>query len=288
LEWAMVPVPEVYIDIANKAYITQSLANFNMSASSLSSYLNCPVSFYFEKVLKVPFLKNDSLAFGSAVHNALEKWFKNMKENNAVFPPKEELIKAFEIGMYKERDAFTTLQYERRMEQGQTLLSDYYDKYMGTLNTDVLIEMNINRFLLEGIPVTGKIDKIEKNADGFTVVDYKTGKADNAKKYTQPPNDADPKGGAYWRQMVFYKLLIENMPDTKMKVNSGMFDYLEKDKNTGDYKRIIVPMTHQDELLVKAQIKETYARIMNHEFDKGCGDEKCRWCNFTKKYELVK
>lgn len=288
LEWAMRPVAEVYIDIANKAYISQSLANFNMSASSLSSYLNCPVSFYFEKVLKVPFLKNDSLAFGSAVHSALEKWFKNMKENKGFFPPKEELIKAFEIGMYKEREAFTALQYERRMEQGHALLSDYYDKYQGTLNTDVLIEMNINRFLLEGIPVTGKIDKIEKKEDGYRVVDYKTGKSDNAKKYTHPPNDADPKGGAYWRQMVFYKLLLENMPDTKMKVSSGMFDYLEKDKNTGDYKRIIVPMTQQDELLVKAQIKETYARIMNHEFDKGCGDEKCRWCNFAKKYELAK
>jgi hypothetical protein len=26
---------------------------------------------------------------------------------------------------------------------------------------------------------------------------------------------------------------------------------------------------------------------MNHEFDKGCGEESCHWCNFARKYELV-
>jgi DNA helicase-2/ATP-dependent DNA helicase PcrA len=287
LEWAMKPVPDVSIDIANRQYISQSLAGFNMSYSSLSNYLNCPLSFYFEKVLKVPFLKNDSMAFGSAVHFALEKWFKDMKENKGVFPPKEELLKAFEIGMYKEREAFTTLQYERRLEQGHSILTDYYDRYLNELPTDVLIELNIPRFLLDGIPVTGKVDKIELGANGCMVVDYKTGKSDKAKEHTLPPNENNPQGGDYWRQMVFYKILLENKDGERYRVNNGMFDYLEKDKTSGEYKRIYVPMTQADETAVRAQLKETYASIMNHEFTKGCGDEKCRWCNFAKKYEMV-
>jgi DNA helicase-2/ATP-dependent DNA helicase PcrA len=27
---------------------------------------------------------------------------------------------------------------------------------------------------------------------------------------------------------------------------------------------------------------------MNHEFREGCGKEDCHWCNFARKYELVR
>jgi biotin synthase-like enzyme len=27
---------------------------------------------------------------------------------------------------------------------------------------------------------------------------------------------------------------------------------------------------------------------MNHKFDKGCGKEDCHWCNFAKRYELIR
>jgi len=39
---------------------------------------------------------------------------------------------------------------------------------------------------------------------------------------------------------------------------------------------------------VRQQIKDTYSRIMNHEFDRGCGEEDCHWCNFARRYELIR
>ena len=144
------------------------------------------------------------------------------------------------------------------------------------------------RYILDGVPVTGKIDKIEISADGCKVVDYKTGDPDkSATPMTAPPNEKEPLGGDYWRQMVFYKLLLENQEERSWKVNIGMFDFVQKSKD-GTYKNKIVPVFAQDEEIVRGQVKDSYSRIMNHEFDRGCGKETCHWCNFAKRYELIR
>lgn len=289
IHWAMEPVPAVRIQLANHQAIDRILQQFTMSYTSLSKYLRCPLTFYYETILRVPYLKNDALAFGSAVHNTLERMFRVMKERNGVFPDKEEVLNQFGIYMYVERESFTPIQYDRRMEQGRTVLGDYYDNYINTFAKNVEVEHTVKRFMLDGVPVTGKIDKIEMDGESCTVVDYKSGDPDrSATALTAQPNEKEPLGGDYWRQMVFYKLLLENNPDKNWQVQMGMFDYIEKGKKTNEYKRIKVPVFAQDEEIVRKQLKDTYLRIMNHEFNEGCGKEECLWCNFAKKYQLVK
>ena len=288
MEWALHPVPEVRIKIANAEWIERVLQQFIMSYTALSKFLHCPLAFYYETILKVPFQKNDALAFGSAVHNAIERFFRDMKEARGVFPPKEQLITYFRNSLYSESSSFSTIQYERRTEQGQTLLSEYYDHYINTFAKDVEIEFKVPRYLLDGVPVTGKIDKIEFNGDNCTVVDYKTGDPDkSATPMTAAPNEKEPLGGDYWRQMVFYKLILENYQEKNWKVTLGMFDFIQKSK-TGEYRKIVVPVFAQDEEIVRHQVKDAYSRIMNHEFDRGCGKETCHWCNFAKRYELIR
>ena len=288
MELAIQPVPEVRIKMANAQWIERELQLFTLSTSSLSKFLHCPLAFYYENILRVPFQKNDALAFGSAVHTSLERMFIDMKQNMGVFPNKEQVLNVFRSALFSEASCFTPVQFDRRMEQGNTLLSDYYDHYINTFHTDVEIELKVPRYLLDGVPVTGKIDKLEMNGDTCKVIDYKTGDPDkSANANVAPPNDKEPLGGDYWRQMVFYKLLLENQEDKPRKVTLGMFDYIQPNKN-GEYKQITVPVFAQDEAIVRQQMKEVYNRIMNHEFDRGCGDENCHWCNFAKRYELIR
>ena len=87
--------------------------------------------------------------------------------------------------------------------------------------------------------------------------------------------------------MVFYKLLLENYQEKNWTVTTGVFDFVQKNKY-GQYKQVTVPVFAQDEEIVRSQIKHSYARIMNHEFDKGCGEETCHWCNFARRYELIR
>ncbi len=289
LKWAVAPVQDVVIKMANAQWIERVLQQLTMSYSTISKYMRCPLAFYYELILKVPFQKNDALAFGSAVHYALERFFKDMQLRKGEFPSKEELLSLFKYALNTESGSFTAVQFERRTEQGTTLLSEYYDHYINSLHKNVEIEYKINRYILDGVPVTAKIDKIEINGDKCTVVDYKTGDPDKSgSDQTRGPNEKDPNGGDYWRQMVFYKILLENYEDRRWQVEVGKFDYIQKSTNSGQYKQITIPVFPEDEQLVRHQLKDTYARIMNHEFDKGCGDENCRWCNFAKRYKLVR
>lgn len=289
ISWAMTPVPDVRIELANHQYVERVLQQFTLSYTTLSKYLRCPVTFYYESILRVPFLKGDALAFGSAVHHALERMFEVMKERKGVFPSADEVCSYFDSFMYRERDNFTPIQFDRRTEQGHQVLKDYYTYYIDSLATDVQIELKIPRYQIDGVPVTGKIDKLEFDGNNVTVVDYKTGDPDkSAKTLTNGPSEKDPNGGDYWRQMVFYKLLIENWQEHSWKVTMGMFDYVEKGRTSNEYRRLKVPVFAEDEAIVRAQLKDTYSRIMNHEFDKGCGKPTCYWCNFAKQYGLVR
>ena len=285
---AMEPVPEVRIKMANAEWIERVLQQFIMSYTALSKFLNCPLAFYYETILKVPYQKNDALAFGSAVHYALERMFRDMKEKKGEFPDKDHVTGAFNAALYAEASCFTPIQFDRRMEQGHTLLGEYYDHYLDSFSKEVEIEYKVPRYILDGVPVTGKIDKIELSGDNCKVVDYKTGDPDrSAAPMTAAPNDREPLGGDYWRQMVFYKLLLENYEEKNWKVTTGMFDFVQKNKK-GEYKQIVVPVFAQDEEIVMHQLKDSYSRIMNHEFDRGCGKEDCHWCNFARRYELIR
>ena len=289
MQWAMAPVPQVRIQLANNQWIDRALQQMAMSYTALSKYLRCPLSFYYEQLLRVPFMKNDALAFGSAVHYALERMFKDMKAKNGEFPDKDHVIGLFRSALYSEASSFTQTQFERRIEQGETILSAYYDQYINTFPKNVEIELKVQRYVLDGVPVTGKIDKIEMDADASTIVDYKTGDPDKSlTALTAAPNEKDPLGGDYWRQMVFYKLLLENVEDRRWIVKMGMFDYIQKGGKSNEFKRVYIPMYEQDEQIVRHQLKDSYSRIMNHELNVGCGKEDCHWCNFARRYELVR
>ncbi|MDB5111551.1 MAG: pcrA 2, partial [Mucilaginibacter sp.] len=131
------------------------------------------------------------------------------------------------------------------------------------------------------VPVKGNLDKIEFEGKQVTVVDYKTGKLKNAKdKLLRPTND-QPYGGDYWRQAVFYKLLIDNDRTNDWQVVSTLFDFVEP-VNDGEYHKEKIVITPEDTAEVTDQIKMVYQKIMAHDFATGCGKKECDWCHFVR------
>lgn len=284
LQQLMNPVTEVYIELVDQSLMHKQLENFALSPSSLNKYLRCAVQFYYEEVLRTPTAENDSMAFGTAIHYALERAFLEMsKSSTKSFPATEDVLNYFRYKMRDKELAFTKLQYERRLEMGIELLTEYYNEHVPVWTKEVQLE----KWLVGNIglaPIKGKIDKIELLSDNdCRVVDYKTGNPDSpkTKENLAPPNAKNEMlGGDYWRQMIFYKLLVECQPFNKLKVGEGVFEYLEKGKkNNNTHKIIIIP---SDEETVKKQIESSYKKIKNFEFENGCGSEDCTWCNFTR------
>ncbi len=270
------------IDFLDEEFLKEELKDYSMSVTHLNKYLRCPVSFYFENVLKVPSARNESIGFGSAVHHALYQLFQNMQhDEQREFAGLNLFLRYFEDGMKFYHSHFTREDFERRMEYGHKILSDYYNTYVSKWNKQVKTELRISNCEVEGVPVNGAIDKMEIEGKYVNVIDYKTGKPDNGKKKLNPPSEKDPVGGDYWRQIVFYKLLLDNHKSSSYTMVSGEIDFVEPD-SSGEYVKKKVVVSPEDISLVKVQIKDTYLKIRAFDFRTGCGKEDCAWCNFVR------
>ena len=275
------------IEQAEEDFISSLLDKFVMNVTALNSYLNCPLNFYYRNLIRIPSGKSEATEFGSAIHYALEKLFRKMQDGRKdIFPPKEEMISDFNWYMHRHRENFTKEAFERRMEYGDEVLRNYYDKYINSWNKVVAVERNIRGVVYNGVPLKGKLDKLEFNGKEVNVVDYKSGNIDNAIPKMKAPHEKDPNGGDYWRQAVFYKILVDNYEQKEWKVISTEFDFIEPDKK-GEYRKEKITISPEDMETVKQQITEVWNRIQARDFYTGCGKPDCHWCNFVKNNNLA-
>jgi DNA helicase-2/ATP-dependent DNA helicase PcrA len=263
------------------------LEKFTMNVTALNNYLKCPLQFYYQSLIKVPSGKNEAMVFGSAAHHALQRLFEKMqKDANQNFSSKEEFIADFEWYMKRNREHFTKEQFARRMEYGQESLANYYGTHIHSFNKIVAVERNIKNVVVKGVPLKGKLDKLEFEGKAVNVVDYKTGDHEKALPKLKAPNDKEPNGGDYWRQAVFYKILVDNYEQKDWKVISTEFDFVEPDKKKVYHKEKVI-IAPPDIETVTQQITNTWQKIQERDFYTGCGKEDCHWCNFVKSNNLA-
>ena len=278
-------VPE--IEAAEADFIGNLLDKFVMNVTALNSYLNCPLGFYYRNLIRIPSGKSEATEFGSAVHHALEKLFTKMQQAKTErFPSEEEMITDFKWYMQRHRENFTKEAFARRMEYGDEVLRNYYRKYINSFNKVVAVERNIRGVVVNGVPLKGKLDKLEFNGKEVNVVDYKSGDIDKAIPKMKAPHDKEPNGGDYWRQAVFYKILVDNYEQKDWKVISTEFDFVEPDKKK-EYRRERIVISPQDLETVKQQITTVWEKIQARDFYTGCGKADCYWCNFVKDNKLA-
>ncbi|KAA2245161.1 ATP-dependent helicase [Chitinophaga agrisoli] len=273
----------------DQQFIDNMLAGFVMNVTALNNYLDCPLGFFYKNLVRVPTGRSENTEFGSAVHYALEKLFVKMQENGQnTFPSREEFIRDFSWSMRRNRESFAKEAFDRRMEYGRDILAQYYDTYINTWPRIVSVERNIRNVVVSGVPIKGKVDKLEFDGSEVNVVDYKTGDYEKTigvyHKFDRP-NERNPDGGDYWRQAVFYKILLDNYRQKNWKVVSTEFDFIEPNKQK-QYHKQKVTITPEDVTTVTQQIVTTWAKIQNKEFYIGCGKPDCPWCNFVKDNKL--
>ncbi len=273
------------IEKIEEDFVGPLLDKFVMNVTALNNYLKCPLEFYFNNLVRVPSGKSEATEFGSAIHHALQKLFEKMQQNNNNFPSRQEFISDFDWYMHRHRECFTKEQFDRRIEYGYEVLGNYYDNYINSFNKIVAVERNIKNVVVNGVPLKGKLDKLEFEGKLVNVVDYKSGDIDKALPKLKGPSDKEPQGGSYWRQAVFYKILVDNFYKD-WKVVSTEFDFIEPDKKK-NYRKEKVIISPDDIDIVTSQITEAWQKIQNREFYVGCGKQDCHWCNFVKTNNLA-
>ncbi len=260
-------------DWIDKTRIKELIDNYVMNVTGLSKYLRCPVSFYFENLLRVPAARNASMGFGNAIHYALEVFFRFKK-----FDQPKILLEAFAKGMHLYRSHFTEREYNDLLIFGNQELEAYYQNYHTQWHKDkrYVTELDLKNIQHRGVPISGKIDLIELIDHQAYVLDYKTGRYD-PKKLKAPQSD-DDYGADYWRQIMFYKILLDEDSYHNYNMQKGAMDFIQRD-NYGSHQRKELALTPEHLRIVSDQITEVYARIKNYEFEQGCDDPKCKWCS---------
>ncbi len=137
------------------------------SVSKLNLFLQCPRAFYFIHILNMKTPKSDNLFFGSAIHDALEKFYHGKDPVVAV----EDYIRK---DPYHER--MSTFDIEKNVQGGKAMMELYRTK--GPYFEPIMVEERKTVDLLNPItkealqiPFSFKLDLITN--DGM-IVDHKT------------------------------------------------------------------------------------------------------------------
>jgi len=285
LQFAERTAPEVqHLD---DELVDRIVNGFVMNATALNNYLRCPLGFYYQNIVRIPSPRNEAAEFGSAVHHALEQLFKKVKDDpkGKAFPSVQSFIDDFAWWMNRNRQSFTREQFTRRMEYGTEVLSNYYNRYINQWNRIVVVETMIRGVQFDEVPLKGKIDKIEFDGKNATVIDYKTGDPEKSADKLARPNAKDPNGGDYWRQAVFYKLMLD-LSSRDWTITGIEFDFVEPDKKK-QYRKEKISISSIDTDLVKEQIRIVWNKVQRRDFYTGCGKDDCHWCNFVKTNQLA-
>ncbi len=174
-------------------------------------------------------------------------------------------------------------EYLNMSAHGEIILPRYYDERINhrSHSSSFVPEMKIRNTEYKGIPIKGILDRVDVYKDYEEVPDYKTGKYRNARPRLKRPSEKNPVGGDCWRQIIFYKIPLDNDKKHNWQMISGFMDFVEPDEHDklGKEKIAVSP---EDTMLVGEEIEDSWTKIHNHDFENGCGEEDCRWCNFVK------
>jgi DNA helicase II / ATP-dependent DNA helicase PcrA len=266
-------------------FVAKKLENFVLSASSLITFLDCPLSFYYQNILGVPAQNNEFSSYGNVLHKTLQIFFnKSLFQNKKQLLPVQELIVIFTKEMETRRYEFSARAYKNRLALGKKNLALFYENEIKKWEMTGQAEVYVANTEINGVPVKGTIDKVLPLPDGSVhIIDYKTGKFDSTK--FSKSTEVNIGGGRYRKQLLFYKLLYDNWRNSTLFVSNATISYLDPDLN-GIFPSKNIEFEQEEVAHFKILIKETYDKILAQDFHKGCGKATCQWCEFTRTHVL--
>ncbi len=269
-----------------RSAVAQVLDNFALSISSMNRYLACPRGFFYEHLLRAPVQVSEMALYGTAMHNALQRLFEQMlMSRQKQFPAPGVLVRLFGQEMSRLKGGFSQKEYYRRLEVGKQQLQQYYRKNIANWPRHTRPEYAIRNVELDGVPITGVIDRLDWVKDQYVrIVDYKTVLPKRSK--VKPPTEARPHGGSYWRQLYFYRLLYGQSSVSQLPAREGVISFLDPNKD-GELEEFTITFNAEHTQLVRALIRDTYQKIKAQQFEEGCNEPYCVWCQFLDNQQEV-
>lgn len=186
-----------------------------------------PQKFFVGTILEFPHSMSESSVFGTCIHSVMEFLQKETLATGNI-PSADSAIAHFtqKISSYHE---LTPNQQRQNIEHATLIIPDIITQraeLFANMSENVELEQSFARdnIIIDGVPVTGRIDRLEKDPKTKTIIvtDFKTGKKSKGN---------DLKGHNNETQLYFYKLLVENSPRyAGYTVTEGRIEYIDTDK----------------------------------------------------------
>ena len=269
-----------------KIFIKDLFLSRGLSPTSLNNYLRCPWQFFYSNLLRLPQTPKPAQAYGTAVHHALQSFFNSINAGKKAGV--NYLISEFSKKLAKQ--LISENEFKHLLEKGKIGLKEYHDFYKGSFKKGTINEYKISGIDFpigkEKIRLTGKLDKIEINPKNKSaiVTDYKTAKPKS--KNWIIGLTKDKRSGEYFRQLVFYKLLLDSVPHKKFNMDIGVIDFTEPldfARGKPEFKKEAFEISSGDVKNLRDIIEKIADEILNLKFwDAGCGKKDCEFCSLRK------
>lgn len=224
----------------------------NFSYSQIETFDTCPLKYFYRYAVSVPVKTHHSAVFGTVIHETLNEFYQSI--GVASF---DLLMKIYEKNWISE--GYENKEHEMaRKKAGTEMLRKYYELNSKDWGNQAFLEKDFS-IMVGSVNFTGKIDRIDKLADGtYEVIDYKTG--GNAK--LTPKNKF---------QLSIYALASAR--DLRVEVSKLSCYFLE------DNKKISLKKLPEDLGLIENEILDYLEQIKNSDFAP-TPNHYCNLCDF--------
>ena len=239
----------------------QSLLLRQFSFSQLNSFKTCPLQYKYQYILKIPTTPSAAESFGTAIHQALQKFYAEFLKNKKI--NQKDLLAIFEKTWIPVGYASSTHQI-RMKNEGKKMLINFYKKLHSPDLKIIALEKLFKIKISNDIFLTGKIDRIDKvNKYGVEIIDYKTGKKPNEREITKN------------LQLTIYAMaaIDKNLFNKKLADINLTFYYLQP------MEKITLKKNEEDLIKTKEEIINMVEEIRKNEFPADPGKH-CDFCPY--------
>ncbi|GAB6161010.1 PD-(D/E)XK nuclease family protein [Desulfothermus naphthae] len=207
-----------------------------ISPSTLRIYLECPLKFFYSKVLDISYQKSvDELSYeelGIAVHEALEDFYKELLKKSKIVEKKnikeQRLLALFEEKV-KAKPFYKTLSEQRRFllfKGAEFRLKKYIENHPEKTKI-ICLEREFEAGVLVpdigDMKIFGRVDRVDFRDGFFRVLDYKTGYVENVNIKKGVELDVSSWIRDKRFDLETLKQINEHIPDLQLPVYAYLF-----------------------------------------------------------------
>jgi DNA helicase-2/ATP-dependent DNA helicase PcrA len=271
------------IDITKHTLLTKGL-----SVTALNHFLECANTFLYQSILKLPQAPSVPAEKGTAMHAAFDSVW-NSKKKVAV---EIEALLIEKITEYFDTSFLPSTEKESAKKElladvsavSKALESHFAQPENVSVFTESWVETEfVGTYNSPGgsaqtvrIPLHGKLDVIIDTGTTVYVYDYKTRQAMSVNAI-KGETKTDSSGN-YFRQLIFYKMLLQNDPRWRSRSIIPALVFVSPDEK-GRCPTVTLPIEQVDIDRVNKEIQSLIDAVWSGEIAHAqCDDMKCEWC----------